>query len=397
MKVLHVCPYMHPSAGGPPVVVERHCQAAAENGWEASAVSTSLYCDDDGAQLQRSLSRRMDIEILPIDRPRLMGLSSRARSAIDVRVRSSDIVHLHTIWHPLGAMARQSCARHGRPYILSPHGMLDRWALGNAAWKKRVFAFLSERRNLERSACIHALNAAETEAVRDYGLRNPICVLPNGVELPSEVAASGPEWAHDLPGDARVLLYLGRLHPKKGLVGLLRSWSLVRQRECARNWYLVLAGWNEVGHRCDLEKLVRELEIDASVKFVGPQYDSDKARSFSRADAFVLPSFSEGSPMTVLEAWANSLPVMMTKECNLAEGFRHGAAVEISHDHAEMADELAAIFSLPDTARAQMGLNGRTLVARDFAWPTIVERMCQVYRWLVEDASCPACVLTERD
>src|SRR5204862_6075569 len=113
------------------------------------------------------------------------------------------------------------------PYTVTPHGMLDAWAVRSSRGKKRIAALLYERSCLENASCLRALCTAEAEAIRQYGLRSAVCILPNGIELPAESVTMPPPWQGVIQTDKRVLLYLGRLHPKKGLPNLLRAWAEV--------------------------------------------------------------------------------------------------------------------------------------------------------------------------
>lgn len=148
-----------------------------------------------------------------------------------------DLLHTHGLWM-YTSMASTRWSGDRRPYVVSPHGMLDRWALRNSGWKKRLAGYAYENRHLRGAACLHALNESEALSMRGYALRNPICVIPNGVELPAE---SGP-----VDRRKKICLYLGRLHPKKGISALLRAWAHVPSHE----WELVLAGWGQPGHEC---------------------------------------------------------------------------------------------------------------------------------------------------
>lgn len=305
-----------------------------------------------------------------------------------------DLLHVQGLWmYPSFAAMRWSGGR--RPYLVSPRGMLDPWALRNSGWKKRIAGLLYEDAHLRGAACIHALCDAERETIRAYGLTNPIAVIPNGVHLPDDEAVlPRVEWDANLPEGAKALLFLSRLHPKKGLVGLLDAWAQARQRGVAgaRDWHLVIAGWEQGGHQAELERQARELAIEGSVHFVGPQFEAAKAASLRRADAFVLPSFSEGLPMAILEAWSYSLPVMMTPQCNLPEGFAAGAAIRVDPVGESLIDGLATLFGMPDEERHAQGTRGRRLVERQFTWATIGTAMSDVYGWLLGHGPKPDCV-----
>jgi len=305
-----------------------------------------------------------------------------------------DLVHTHGLWMYPSVAASRWAARWKRPVMVSPHGMLDPWAVRNSAWKKLLAGWLFENRHLRRAACLHALSDAEYEAIRGYGLKNPVAVIPNGSNLTiRRETMAPPEWAAGLPPGARVLLFLGRLHPKKGLTNLLRAWGLMRLKVAGTgSWHLVIAGWNEGSHEVELRRLAEALQLGETVRFVGPQFDAQKAASMAFANGFVLPSFSEGLPIAVLEAWFFRLPVLMTRQCNLPEGFTAGAAIEIPPDADRMAERLATFLNLPERERQAMGSRGRRLVEQRFDWSAITSQMSDVYAWVLGRQEKPACV-----
>ena len=309
-----------------------------------------------------------------------------------------DLVHTHGIWTYLSVATIRWSESNGRatprPYVVSTHGMLDPWALHNSRWKKIMAAFVFERRHLKNAACIHAVNNAEAEAIRAFGLRNPICVIPNGIEVhPNNAADRMPPWAADMVGSRKVLLYLGRLHPKKGLSILLCGWKEVSKRE--KGWVLVIAGWDQGGHRGELEQLVRELKITDSVQFAGPLFGEERETAYQNANAFILPSLSEGQPLVVLEAWSHARAVLMTPECNLPEGFQKRAAIRMNTTVEGAAEGLRRLFALDGPALQEMGRRGRDLVIANFSWPQIASQMFAVYNWLLGRSAVPDCVLLD--
>ena len=307
-----------------------------------------------------------------------------------------DLVHTHGIWTYLSLIAVRWSRSNGgvtpRPYVVSTHGMLDPWALHNSRWKKIIAGFAFERRHLKNAACIHAINRAEAAAIRAFGLKNPICIIPNGVEVPARNAADRtPPWTAHTIGDRKVLLYLGRLHPKKGLSILLRGWKEAFKHE--QDWILVIAGWDQGGHRRELEQLTRELKIADSVQFTGPLFGKARDTAYQNADAFVLPSLSEGQPLVVLEAWSHARPVLMTQECNLPEGFENGAAIRMSATVEGVAGALGKLFASEKSALEEMGCRGRDLVTANFSWSQIASQMFAVYKWLLGRSTPPNCVV----
>jgi poly(glycerol-phosphate) alpha-glucosyltransferase len=276
--------------------------------------------------------------------------------------------------------------------------MLDPWAVRNSFRKKRLAGMLFEHAHLRHAKCLHALSESEYRAIRGYGLASPVAIIPNGVDLP-DLSRIQPEsnWGSNLPSDSRFLLFLSRIHPKKGLRNLLHAWARVMQ-ECApaaKPWHLNIAGWDQGGHQQELEQLSATLGLRESVHFVGPQFDERKAASLIGADAFILPSFSEGLPMSVLEAWSHRLPVLMTPQCNLPEGFMAKAAIDMSPEAASIAAALKTLFNMTELERQTMGDKGRRLVEERFTWPTVAASMRSVYSWVLGRSPMPACVVSE--
>lgn len=320
----------------------------------------------------------------PARGPRIFGYASGLASAVEKS--NADILHIHSIWmYPSVVASRWAWGT--RPYVVSPHGLLKPLALRNSRWKKRVAALLYENEHLRNAACLHALNTAEAESFREYGLKNPICVIPNGTIVRNDLVRKQPS-------QPRSLLYLGRIHPLKGLRNLIKAWSAVRNDAAVAGWRLTIAGWDQSHHRAELEQLSDRLRVRSSVDFPGPQFDAEKDRCLAAASAFVLPSESEGLPVSVLEAWSWRLPVLMTHQCNLPEGETAGAAVMMDADGDSIAAALRRLFSMTDQSRDAMGHNGQRLVEERYQWQQIGRTMTQVYDWILGHGPAPDCVWT---
>ena len=329
-----------------------------------------------------------------------------------------DLVHVHGIWQFTSLAALSWRRKTGGPLLISAHGMLDGWALRNARCKKVISWLAYERAHLRSATCIRALCDAEAKSIRALGLKNPVCVLPNGVDLPNQYAPSqSPEvwqtgtyrresatgsFPADCPfGKRKMLLYLGRIHPKKGLANLLKAWATMREQN---QWVLILAGWDQGGHEAELKNLAGALRIrwaeslssdsDVSVLFPGPQFGSAKQRCLAACDAAILPSYSEGLPMALLEAWAHRKPVLMTPQCNLPEGFAAGAALPILPQAGAIAIGLRQLFQTNRETLQAMGSRGFAIASTRFAWPKIVAELKSVYFWMTAQAPKPDCVLT---
>ena len=333
-----------------------------------------------------------------------------------------DLAYCAALWkYPSWAVLNWQ-KKTNKPIVVAPHGSLDAWALNNSRWKKRLASWLFKQEQLERATCFRALCTAEADAIRSYGLKQRIEIIPNGVELPE-----GSFKFQDLSLQAqgkKMLLFLGRIHPKKGLVNALRAWAEIRNSPSAirdsAEWQFVIAGWDQGGHEAELKALCAELGLrtamgfahggtestegqnlklnsyklktpspeaeDADILFFGPAFGEEKEALFRSADALILPSFSEGLPMSVLEAWAYGLPVVMTPECNLPEGFASHAALEIRSGEGgrqgsdfSFQQGLRTLLEIADQERSAMGMRGRRLVEAKFTWQKVAAQMRALY------------------
>lgn len=372
-------------------------------------VSVQVFgCCDECSEADAPAWQPLVPRTFPCVGPRQFGFSPALNRA--VREDDCDLVHTHGIWlaHAMAPLAWHR--RTGRPLVVSPRGMLDPWILQRSPWKKRFACWLYVTEHLNQAACLHALCQSEAESMRAYGLRNPICTIPNGIDLPSLAADRLSALMCPLKSaktnGRKVVLFLGRIHPKKGLANLVRAWgSLGAERQ---EWILAIAGWDELGYEAELKQLATKLNLSwldlrnpsldqqpvaikesVSVLFVGPQFGDDKSACYWNSDAFVLPSFSEGLPMAVLEAWSFGKPVLMTPTCNIPQGFAAGAALRIATEPQSIRQGLHVLFSMPEADRQAMGQRGLKLVLERFTWPKIAQDMHAVYQWVLGGGAKP--------
>jgi glycosyltransferase involved in cell wall biosynthesis len=303
-------------------------------------------------------------------------------------------LHLHGLWRYPSVACRSWARATGRPYLISPHGMLDPWALRQSRVKKHIAAWLYERANMRDAGCLHALNDAEAEAIRSFGARGPIAIIPNGIDLPlQETGQCATAWDALLGQDSKVILFLGRIHVQKGIDELLDAWRTALPRMRDQRWHLVIAGWGDGLYEDRVREMVNALSPSGRVLFVGPLFGAQKDAAFRNAAAFVLPSKSEGLPMSVLEAWSYGLPVLMTDACNLSEGFERGAALRLPPTVTGMTCKLLEFTEAPSIQQEQMGLSGRALVEERFSWQVVLPSMIEVYGWLAGGGARPSGVL----
>lgn len=296
-----------------------------------------------------------------------------------------DIIHVQGIWLYNSMAAYRYKKKHPQTKIvIAPRGMLDPWALRNKGWQKKLFGWLYEYDNLKTADCLHALCKSEYDSMRQFGLKNPIAIMPNGYTLLDNLS-------FDRNHEHKVMLFVGRIHPKKGICELLSAIKKVKDKnpELLDRWEFHIAGWDQNGHIQELIAQSATLGLDEHVKFIGSIYGEKKDEEMRKAHAFVLTSFSEGLPMSVLEAWAYKLPVLMTEYCNIPEGFEARAAIQVDTTPESIKEGLMKMLSMDDAQLEQMGENGYNLVANKFAWWKIAQQSIKMYKWLIREDSKP--------
>lgn len=378
--------WLSSAGGGVSAAVEGFSAAISQAGVDVNVFGL----DDAKWQFDRHAWSGAPARTFPVVGPRSLGLSPELRSALSKS--ECDVVHSHGLWlHPSADVLAWSAGR--KPFVVSPHGMLDAWAVSQSVWKKRFARILYEDRVLRQAECIHALNYAEADAIRAFGLKNPIAVIPNGVKLPDKMPCPPAPWAGKIPAHKKALLFLGRLHPKKNVHGLVAAMASLKARGASEDWCLVVAGWDQAGYGKKLADEVIAQGLQNQVIFVGALFGDRKDAAFRNAAAFVLPSFSEGLPLAVLEAWAYGVPVAMSAACNLPEGFQQEAAIEVHCDTSQLTQGLHDLFTTKGDVLKKMSMRGRALVESKFSWEANAKQLLDVYRWVNGVGMRPATIV----
>lgn len=312
---------------------------------------------------------------------------------LEQEIAGSDLVHNHSLWMLPTSYASQIAERLKKPIVISTHGALESWALGNSRLKKMLVGRLFQNRDFRSAACIHVNTTTEASSVRAYGLEQPIAVIPNGVDdvfLRTDGERRRFENMFPGVGRRRVVLFMGRVHKKKGLQLLLPAWARLVSK--FPDWTLVVAGPNR-GFESEARRLRLELSIENSVILTGNLQGDAKLSALNAAELFVLPSFSEGFSMAVLEAMAAGVPVLLTSGCNFPEAVEKNAAVSVEPTIGDVEAGLRQLLSLSDGERRVMGLAAQKLIASGYTWDIIAERMIELYAWLTVRGPRPAFVL----
>ena len=333
-------------------------------------------------------SRRGHCFAYPADRGLLgrhLRASKRLKEALAEDAQAGAIIHSHGLWLLPNVYGAQVNARAGgRSRLLhAPRGMLGAEALAISRWKKRPVWWLMQRKALAAAHCLHATAFSEFEEIRAAGLVQPVAVIPNGVDIPDPMPAA----RRDAP--VRTVLALGRIHPKKGLPGLLRAWALVEPYHPA--WRLRIVGNAEDGHDRELAALAAELKLSRAT-IEGPRYGAEKAGLYAQSHLFCLPTLNENFAMTVAEALAAGIPAISTRGAPWQGLTAEGCGWWIDHGVPALAQALTEAMTLPPGVLLAMGARGRAWMERSFSWSRVASDMRDVYAWLVAGGDAPACV-----
>ncbi len=374
-KWMQVLSHLDPKYGGISTVVPSLAQSLLEQEVESSI---EAFCAE-GEEFLPEYARPDGVRFWPIQRLRwLRDTALRARFAREVS--EHDGVHIHGLWDVTSFAASRMARRQRKPYLLSSHGMLEPWALNQGRWKKRLYSLAIEREVVRRATILHALTHAEALQYREYsGRRTPTAVIPNGVALPQH---SSPEpflsRYPELRG-RRCVLFLARLHPKKGVDLLVDSWRQVSAR--FPDAFLVLAGPDSENMAASLRAVAAAHGTQHSILFAGMLDAEAKWSGLAAAEGFVMPSHSEGLSMSVLEAMGAGVPVVLTPQCNMPWVFDIGAGWSTEPNAGAIAESLLGVLSRTKQQNAETGRVGSTYIRQHYSWSSVSERMSEIYRW----------------
>ena len=376
LKVLYVTLRMSPESGGTTQAIVGLTRSLTAQGVEVGLVTTTTRARQNPYQdSQLEIRTFREGWLSDVWTGRAPGL----HEFLDDQVRKYDLLHIHELWHHPHFTASKAARRASKPYVVSPHGMLSPWALGHKAWKKRVYWLSVQRSILKRAAAIHALSDDEVNHIRDRGLDNLVALIPNGID-PGDYQALPPRDAlyqlyPELEGK-QVVLFLGRIHPIKGLDLLASAFGeIARQRE---DVCLVVAGPDNYGYRSQIESILREKDVLQKCVFTGMLTGREKLAVLGGSDILVLPSYSEVRGLVTLEGMICRLPVIITKQCSFPEVTDAGAGLVIDTDSNQLARAMETLLDKVELRR-DMGQKGRKLVLERFTWDRVAGRMLDLY------------------
>jgi glycosyltransferase involved in cell wall biosynthesis len=373
MKHLHFTQSLEPLHGGglgsSTVAIHRQMQAGG---------LTSVLCATHGGQPQQLVENSLEF---PRIKPGFVYFSPAMQRQASQLVCDADVLHGHGLYVGTNYIFGRESRRQHKPLVYHVHGMFEPYILQRSRWKKRLVHWFFENENFRQVRLWRALTPKEADQIRACGIRQPIVITPNGLNLddfPKPVDLESPintPLNQNLVKTVPRLLFLGRLHPKKGLDLLLSAWA--KLSALTKDWQLVIAGPDEQGHLAQVRGLAASLGLQNRIVFTGPVTGRVKTHLLYSSDLFILPSYSEGFSMSLLEAMACGLPVIATRACNFPDISRSHAGWECDSTLDSLGDALKTALQAPESERRQRGQNGRRLIETRYTWPTIISQLQQ--------------------
>lgn len=365
---------MTPAGGGIPPVINGAMSALRRHG-----VITTCH-SSDGQDARRTGTIRST-------RSKLGGAHRCHNDLWSADFNPYTVVHIHGLWSPSGLIGAHYALRHNFPLVLSPHGMMDPWAWRRSVAKKLLALAAYQRRVLASTDCFHALCEEEAAAIRHLGYPQPIAIIPNGVSPPADVPRKSLTSFQALHNHKKIALYLGRVHPKKGLPLLIEAW--MRAGASTNDWKLLIVGPDELSHKQELLTLIEKYNSSglSSISILPPAYAEDKALLLKSASLFILPSLSEGFSMAVLEAMAASTTCLITSACNFPEIDRAHAGMIAAPSVGDIKAKLEILLNGSDLKR--MATNAANLANNSYSWHRVSQMYRDTYAWLLDRRTMP--------
>jgi len=378
MRAIHIIAGIRPEDGGPAYSVPRLCREIAATGAAVDLMTVSKTT----REICEGNYRERHFDWSYSGTPLLQAV--RASSAMSHALRrdacAADVLHNHGLWLMPNVYAGAEARRARRAFVVAPRGMLSPAALSFSPIKKRGFWHLLQRQAVSAAVCFHATSEQEYQEIRAFGLRQPVAIIPNGIDIPTPREKSANQ---------RTVLSLGRIHPKKGLDILLRAWAMLEPDW--PDWQLRIVGPSEAGHDAFLKSLSRELRL-SRVSIEGAVYGDAKNEIYNATTVFVLPTLNDNFAITVAEALAAGIPVIATRGAPWSGLVEERCGWWIEHGVEPLAVALADAMARPADELSVMGARGRAWMARDYSWSRAGRDVIELYSWLAGAAAVPGFV-----
>lgn len=384
-SVVHVVTALSSQTGGLAAAVVQLVDCLATENIKITLISQALPNEQLIPSKNQCVNRRVAVTNSQLEI--LSGCAAVSEYKRVLHEQTVDLVHVHGLWTPAVSRISSMSLRRNIPIAISPHGMLEAWSMSQKKHKKRFAMQVYQRSIINRADVLLATSAQEAASIKQFGFSTPVAIIPNGVVLPSPGALNAIN-LQSREKKTRRILFLSRIHPKKGLLDLMEAWSRIEKH----GWILSIAGPDEDKHLAEVKEAAAQADLNESVEFMGEVRGSAKSELFQGSDLFVLPTKSENFGMVVVEALSYGIPVITTKGAPWEELTSTGCGWWIDLGIHPLAKALQQAIELTDEQRFEMGAKG-LILARQYSWDQAVANLSGLYSWLVYGGVRPGALM----
>jgi glycosyltransferase involved in cell wall biosynthesis len=357
------------------------------------AVESHLWFPGD-VDKKTEVHKLTDVPLNQIDAlntigPDHLGITPGLISKRNFAGENFDIIHQHGAFLPISLFTKSLSKK--IKVLISPHGLFEPERLEMQSRKKVIARLLFENSNFKNSACLVACSEQEALNLEALNFDVPIAILPNGIEEDFLLKETSLEERasfrkkKNIPEDKKVLLFISRIHPLKGLVLLLEVLSKMKDQFQKSNWLLVIAGIDENNHQEELNNLVKDYGLEEIVQFVGPVFGEEKILMFDVASTFILPSMNENFGIVIIEALARGIPVITSKNTPWVDLEDFNCGWWIDRKEKDITMTLENLIKLDSSELSLMGESGKKLVKNKYLWASIAKQSINLYKWILSD------------
>ena len=363
MKILHTISGLSINNGGPTQSVFNTVQGLRQQGVDASILTFKPKGN------QKMLFDDAFVTALPAGISRLAYSQAYKRAVASF---TGDIFHTHSFWLYPVHISSITARRRNTPCVIAPRGTFYPEALTYSKWKKRIFMQLWFKKDLQYATCLHATCKQELEHIRNFGLKNPVAVIPNPIII------SGETTIEKQP--KKQIGFIGRLHSIKNIETLIHAFDRAKTDE----YELVIMGGGDTEYVQMLKNISKK-----NIKFVGFLEGKAKDNIISDFSYIILPSHSENFGMVVPEALIKGIPVIASKGTPWEELNTYHCGWWVDNDVDTLAATIETAINTPENERQQMGENGRRLVMENYSQEVVAKKMIQLYEWILKGGEKP--------
>ncbi len=368
MKICQIVSHIDEEASGPSYSVPKLCENISLVDKDTELILCTL-----ASRVKKNID--FSFEHLEFAEKKLfkrLGRSNSMKYWLKNKSSSFDLIHSHGLWMMPNIYPANYAFENKKKYVVSPRGTLSKQAMKYSRNIKNIFWEFLQKDALNKASAFHATSHDEYIDIRSAGFKVPVAIVPNGIEIPKT-------YTNVKTNEKRTLLYLGRIHPKKGLEDAIEAWSDIQNQFL--NWEFLIVGKGDEKYIRKLKSLIKIKNIK-NIIFSGPIYGEEKNKVYQRSDVFILPTKSENFGMVVAEALSNSVPVLTTTGAPWRGLIDNRAGWWIDPKKEEIKKTLIKVLKMHSDELAEFGSNGRAWMEEEFSWKNIASDMISFYKWL---------------